>query len=84
MGGDEFLLLLPSCKPDEVRHVLGRLSEMKMDLCGQATRLDFSVGWANYIQDEAPDELLKRADEALYANKRSRQDPQKATTSQTV
>jgi diguanylate cyclase (GGDEF)-like protein len=71
LGGDEFLLLLPDCKPDEVRHVLGRLSGMNMDRKGVPIPIAFSAGWANYIYDESPDELLKRADDALYADKRS-------------
>jgi PleD family two-component response regulator len=47
-----------------------RLSGVKIDIAGQAIPLSFSAGWANYIPGESADELLKRADEALYANKR--------------
>jgi diguanylate cyclase (GGDEF)-like protein len=74
LGGDEFLLLLPECKPAEVRHVFGRLSGMSMELNGATIPLAFSAGWANYIPGESPEELVKRADEALYANKRSLKD----------
>jgi len=70
-GGDEFMLLLPECKPDEVRHVLGRLSGMKIDVGGETLPLAFSAGWANFVSGERPEELLKRADEALYVNKRA-------------
>jgi diguanylate cyclase (GGDEF)-like protein len=70
-GGDEFLLLLPECKPEEVRHVLGRLSGIRLDLGGQTIPVEFSAGWTNYIPGESPEELLQRADEALYANKRA-------------
>ena len=70
-GGDEFLLLLPECKPEEVRHVLGRLSGMKLDLGGQTIPLAFSAGWTNYIPGESSEELLQRADMAMYANKRA-------------
>jgi diguanylate cyclase (GGDEF)-like protein len=70
-GGDEFLLLLPECKPEEVRHVLGRLSGIKLDLGGQTIPLAFSTGWTNYIPGESPEVLLQRADKALYANKRA-------------
>jgi diguanylate cyclase (GGDEF)-like protein len=70
-GGDEFLLLLPECKPEEVRHVLGRLSGIKLDIGGQIIPIAFSTGWTNYIPGESPEELLQRADEALYANKRA-------------
>jgi diguanylate cyclase (GGDEF)-like protein len=74
LGGDEFLLLLPECKPDEVRHVLGRLSGMKVELDGQSIIISFSAGWTNYIPGELPEELLKRADAALYVNKRAGKD----------
>jgi diguanylate cyclase (GGDEF)-like protein len=70
LGGDEFLLLLPECKPEDVQLVLGRLSGMRMDLGGQSISLAFSAGWTDYIPGESPEELLKRADDALYVNKR--------------
>jgi len=70
-GGDEFLLLLPECKPEEVRHVLGRLSGIRLDLGGQTIPVQFSAGWTNYIPGESSEELLQRADKALYANKRA-------------
>jgi PleD family two-component response regulator len=31
----------------------------------------YSVGWTDYIPSESPDDLLKRADAMLYANKRN-------------
>ena len=71
LGGDEFLVLLPDCKPDEIRHILGRLDGMSMDLEGAPIPVGFSAGWANYISGESPDALLKRADDTLYADKRS-------------
>jgi len=70
LGGDEFLLLLPECKLEEVRHVLSRLSGLKIEYDGKTIPLTFSVGWTNYIPGESPEELLRRADDALYANKR--------------
>jgi diguanylate cyclase (GGDEF)-like protein len=76
-GGDEFLLLLPECKPEEVRHVLGRLSGISLNLGGQTIPVEFSVGWTNYIPGESPEELLQRADEALYANKRAEKEHSK-------
>ncbi len=70
LGGDEFLLLLPECKPEDVQLVLGRLSGMKMDLGRESISIAFSAGWTNYIHGETPEELLKRVDDALYVNKR--------------
>jgi diguanylate cyclase (GGDEF)-like protein len=71
LGGDEFLLLLPECKPEEVGHVLGRLNGMQMSLDGRMIPITFSIGWTTYIPGELPQELLKRADDALYINKRA-------------
>jgi len=71
MGGDEFLAVLPECKPDEVHLVLQRLKGKKTDFDGQSIDLEFSAGWTNYIAGESPEVLLKRADAALYTNKRA-------------
>jgi len=34
-------------------------------------RLQYSRGWTDYAAGETPQELLKRADTALYENKRA-------------
>lgn len=70
-GGDEFLVLLPDCKLEEVRYVLTRLSGHKMDYQGVSMAIAFCAGWANYRSGESAGELLKRADDALYVNKRA-------------
>ena len=69
-GGDEFLVLLPDCKLEEVRYVLNRLSGHKADCQGTAVPLEFSAGCANYKSGDTAEILLKRADDDLYANKR--------------
>ncbi len=74
LGGDEFLVLLPECEPNDVRHVLGRLSGMKINFGGQTILPTFSAGWTNYIPGELPEQLMKRADAALYVNKRTRKE----------
>jgi diguanylate cyclase (GGDEF)-like protein len=71
LGGDEFLVLLPECKPDDVIHVLGRLSGLNVDCNGQSVAVSFSAGWTNFEPSDSPEDLLKRADDALYANKRA-------------
>ncbi len=70
-GGDEFLVLLPDCKLDEVRYVLNRLSGHRMEHQGLSMAVSFSAGWANLHSGEAAEGLLRRADEALYINKRA-------------
>jgi diguanylate cyclase (GGDEF)-like protein len=69
-GGDEFLVLLPECKPGEVQYVLKRLEGVQASVNGETLTASFSAGWADYAPGESPDELLRRADKALYANKR--------------
>jgi len=78
-GGDEFLVLLPDCKLDEVRYVLTRLSGHKMDYQGLSAAIAFSAGWANHRSGESAEELLKRADDALYVNKRASKESSGAT-----
>jgi diguanylate cyclase (GGDEF)-like protein len=75
LGGDEFLAVLPECEPDEVQHVLGRLTGLKMECGGETIPMTFSAGWTKYIPGEPTEELLKRADEALYLDKRKKRTP---------
>ena len=68
-GGDEFMVLLPECKPEEVHHILGRLHHLKLTFNGQSKEFSCSAGWTDYVKGELPEDLLKRADAALYVNK---------------
>ncbi|HVB07881.1 MAG TPA: GGDEF domain-containing protein, partial [Candidatus Acidoferrales bacterium] len=74
-GGDEFMLILPECRAEEVRHVLGRLHGLEIECSGEKVGVTFACGWADYHPGESAQELLKRADQALYAHKRSAKDP---------
>jgi diguanylate cyclase (GGDEF)-like protein len=69
-GGDEFLLLLPDCEPDGVQYVLKRLQGLHMDANEERLPISCSAGWADYTPGESLAGVLKRADAALYANKR--------------
>src|SRR5271168_1909623 len=71
LGGDEFMALLPECRSEEVRHVLGRLEGLEFEFDNEKLRLQYSRGWTDYAAGETPQELLKRADQALYENKRA-------------
>ena len=71
LGGDEFLALLPECRTEEVDHLLKRLRGIQIDLNGHLVPLNFSMGSSTYIPGELPEELLERADAALYVNKRA-------------
>jgi diguanylate cyclase (GGDEF)-like protein len=71
LGGDEFMVLLPECRAEEVGHVIGRVEGLEVDYNGTVIPCRFSRGWTDFKPGETPEELLKRADEALYSNKRA-------------
>ncbi|HZE98781.1 MAG TPA: sensor domain-containing diguanylate cyclase, partial [Planctomycetota bacterium] len=74
-GGDEFEIVLPGAGKDEVRLVANRLvkelGNRKLGVDGKVLRLSISVGGAVYPDHAATaDDLLAKADEALYVSKR--------------
>ena len=71
-GGDEFLVVLPECKPENVQHVLKRLEGIRVDIEGHNLPIALSAGWAELLSGESAKELLARADAALYVNKRAK------------
>src|ERR1700732_3994121 len=71
LGGDEFMALLPECRAEEVRHVLARIEGLEFEFNDEKISLHFSRGWTDYKAGETPQELLDRADQELYANKRA-------------
>jgi diguanylate cyclase (GGDEF)-like protein len=75
-GGDEFVLLLSDADGEGARIVATRIQEiyrsMGQTLRGTDVQVSFSIGIAVFPDDGAtPEVLLARADEALYAAKRS-------------
>jgi diguanylate cyclase (GGDEF)-like protein len=71
LGGDEFLVVLPECTRDQLKLVLQRLSSFELDWQGQKIPVTFSAGWKDYEMGDRPEEMLARADEALYTSKRA-------------
>jgi len=68
-GGDEFLIVLPCASYEAAAAFAERLkAETALDLA-------FSVGVAEWHIGELPEALIHRADQAMYADKRSRQVP---------
>jgi diguanylate cyclase (GGDEF)-like protein len=75
-GGDEFVLLLSDADGEGARIVASRIQEiyrsMGQTLRGTDVQVSFSIGISVFPEDGAtPEVLLARADEALYAAKRS-------------
>jgi diguanylate cyclase (GGDEF)-like protein len=69
MGGDEFLVLLPECAPEQIPGLLARISNLEVNFRGTAIRVKFSAGVAGFKALESPGQMLERADQALYAQK---------------
>jgi diguanylate cyclase (GGDEF)-like protein len=72
MGGDEFMVVLPECQPQQVQGLLDRLGPVECDCNGEKVRVTFAAGWAGYQREETPEQIIERADQALYAQKRAR------------
>jgi diguanylate cyclase (GGDEF)-like protein len=80
MGGDEFLLILPECREEELWEILKRLRSLRVAVKSSGPAgasleaelpITFSAGSAGYRPEESPGAMLQRADEALYIDKRA-------------
>jgi len=75
-GGDEFLLLLPGANAEQAAMIAGRIIKHfgeKIGCLGQKVSVSMSAGVASLQRDacESGQALVKQADVALYAAKRS-------------
>lgn len=75
-GGEEFCILLPETSLNFAAYALERLRERLdkegLDIDGERIRLTVSIGLVSFSGgSETHEELLKRADELLYAAKRA-------------
>jgi diguanylate cyclase (GGDEF)-like protein len=68
-GGEEFLVLLPETPPQGALLVAERLRAGVSVLDNLPVEVTVSIGVASALQDETPEALLQRADEALYKAK---------------
>jgi diguanylate cyclase (GGDEF)-like protein len=72
MGGDEFMVLLPECPADQVPKVLTHLRGLSVEHKNDKIEITFAAGWAEYRRGESGTDLMARADQALYADKNTR------------
>ncbi|HXT74238.1 MAG TPA: GGDEF domain-containing protein [Candidatus Angelobacter sp.] len=70
LGGDEFLIILPECPAERIPSLLVRLGSTEVEYQGKKIAVSSAAGWAGYENGETPEQLIERADKALYANKR--------------
>jgi diguanylate cyclase (GGDEF)-like protein len=72
-GGEEFLLVLPRASEQQASDAVNRLREIVAELdwtaISDSLSLTISAGVAQIRIDEAPDDILARADAALYRAK---------------
>jgi len=70
IGGDEFMVLLPECPADRVPTMLARVTGMQVNISGKLIPVEYSAGWAQYQDGDTAEQMMERADQALYAAKR--------------
>lgn len=73
-GGEEFLLLLPGAPPPGdpnvgVERLRAALATTEASVHAPGLRIAFSAGITEYIDGESIDDMIERADRALYAAK---------------
>ena len=68
-GGEEFLLILPHADPAGAYSLIERIRRAFAEAGTQGNRATASFGVASAATDDSADDLLRRADRALYAAK---------------
>jgi diguanylate cyclase (GGDEF)-like protein len=63
----EFLILLPECKAAEAEMIFGRLNRMTVEF-GEQQRTELVAGWADYVEGDASQALVMKAESTLHAN----------------
>ncbi len=84
IGGDEFSLVLRGCSEDDARRVVERslaawAEEQQDDPAAASVNASFGIAVSRAGVPTAVEDLLRRADEAMYQAKRSRNRPTTST-----
>lgn len=78
MGGDEFLVILPECPAEQIPALLTRLENLEVNYRGSNIPVRFSAGVAGFDAHGTPEQMLERADQALYAQKSEKKQSSRA------
>jgi diguanylate cyclase (GGDEF)-like protein len=74
-GGEEFLIILPESPPGDpnigIERLRGALAVTEVSALAPHLRVAFSTGITRYRADEQIDDVIERADQALYVAKAS-------------
>jgi len=72
-GGDEFIICLPEANSQEAsflaERILNDIRRIELNVQGQVLKMTISIGVVTTNQLWKSDEIIKRADEALYKAK---------------
>jgi diguanylate cyclase (GGDEF)-like protein len=83
-GGDEFLLVIPSARGEDVQarlnEILARAEPIDVAAGTSTVTLQVSLGTADYTSAESLDETIQLADEAMYRQKQARKSPERGIT----
>ena len=78
-GGDEFLLVMPSARGEDVearlREVLRLAPAITVPNGGATVKLEVSIGASDYTSAEGLEECIQLADQAMYRQKHARKSP---------
>ena len=68
-GQDEFMVLFPEGRTEQVPATLLRLADLEVELRGEKIPVGFAAGWTAYQPGDSPGQLLDRAEQAVVADK---------------
>jgi diguanylate cyclase (GGDEF)-like protein len=78
-GGDEFLLVMPSARGEDVearlREVMRQAPPITVPNGSASVKLEVSIGASDYTSAEGLEECIQRADQAMYRQKHARKSP---------
>lgn len=78
-GGDEFLLVMPSARGEDVearlREVLRQAPAITVPNGSATVKLEVSIGSSDYTSAEGLEECIQLADQAMYRQKHARKTP---------
>ena len=68
-GQDEFMVLFPEGRPEQVPATLLRLTDLELDFRGEKIPVGFNAGLTAYQPGDSPGQLLDRAEQAVVADR---------------
>jgi diguanylate cyclase (GGDEF)-like protein len=69
-GGEEFIALLPGSTSKQVMRIAEKLRKgVEEHVFGSLPKITISIGCTSFAGNDTPEDMIRRADEALYASK---------------